>query len=78
MLRLLLIILISLPLVMASGCSRSAVGGAAVGVGAAGAVYEYSNKKALEDLKQDYESGKISGDEYQRRKQDIEKKSLIY
>lgn len=65
-------------LVAVGGCSRDAlVGGAAVGA-AAGGVYEYSNKEALEDLKDDYEDGKISKEEYQRRKRDIEKRSVVY
>ncbi len=76
--RIIIILLVSLPLIFSSGCSRQVVGGAALGVGAAGAAYEYSNKKALDDLKSDYESGKITADEYQRRKQEIEKKSLLY
>lgn len=78
MLRLFLIVVVSLPLVFAIGCSREVVGGAALGAGAAGAAYEYSNKERLEDLRQEYENGQISRDEYQRRKQEIEGKSLIY
>lgn len=78
MLRLLIIALVGLPLVFASGCSRSTVGGAALGVGAAGAAYEYSNKRSLEKLEDDYKSGEISRDEYLRRKKDIEDKSLVY
>ena len=59
-------------------CSRQAVvGGAAVGA-AAGGVYEYSNKKALENLKDDYEDGKISREESRRRKKEIEDRSLVY
>lgn len=61
-----------------AGCSRDAViGGAAVGA-AAGGAYEYSNKEQLEDLRDDYEDGKISQEEYQRRKEEIENRSLIY
>jgi hypothetical protein len=76
--RIIIILLVSLPLIFSVGCSRQAVGGAALGVGAAGGLYEYSNKKAMDDLKSDYESGKISADEYERRKREIEKKSLLY
>lgn len=76
--RIVIILAITLPLIFSYGCSRQAVGGAALGVGAAGGLYEYSNKKALDDLKSDYESGKISAEEYERRKHDIEKKSLLY
>ncbi|OHB29929.1 MAG: hypothetical protein A2X84_01790 [Desulfuromonadaceae bacterium GWC2_58_13] len=78
MLRLLIIALVSMPLAFSVGCSREMVGGAALGVGAAGAVYEYSNKEKLKDLENDYESGKINRDEYDRRKKEIEDKSLLY
>lgn len=40
--------------------------------------YEYSNKKALDALAEDYHSGKITADEYQRRKKEIENRWLIY
>jgi hypothetical protein len=61
-----------------AGCSRDAMlGGAAVGA-AAGGAYEYNNKKSLEDLRDDYEDGKIDKDEYQRRKREIEDRSLVY
>jgi len=70
--------IVSLPLIFTIGCSREVVGGAALGAGAAGAAYEYSNKERLEDLRQEYESDQISREEYLRRKQEIEEKSLIY
>lgn len=58
-----------------SACStREIVGGAAVG----GAAYEYSNKRAMDELKDDYESGRISNEEYDRRKKEIEGRSLVY
>ncbi|HKL25156.1 MAG TPA: hypothetical protein VJ910_02890 [Desulfuromonadales bacterium] len=78
MLRLMMIGIVSLPLIFTIGCSREVVGGAALGAGAAGAAYEYSNKERLEDLRQEYESDQISREEYLRRKQEIEEKSLIY
>ena len=67
-----------IPLLFALGCSRGAIGGAAVGAGAAGAAYEYQNKQALEDLENDWKAGRISKDEYLRRKEDIKKRSLVY
>lgn len=78
MLRLIIFMSACLSLFMLSGCSRSALGGAALGAGAAGAAYEYSNKDALDDLEKDYRAGRISKDEYLRRKESIESKSLIY
>lgn len=65
-------------LVAVGGCSRQAVVGATAAGAVAGGAYEYSNKKALEDLREDYEDGKISKDEYQRRKREIEKRSVVY
>lgn len=53
------------------------MGGAAVGAGAAGAAYEYQNKMALESLEDDWKAGRISKDEYLRRKKEIEKRSLV-
>ncbi|OGR16221.1 MAG: hypothetical protein A2X81_00630 [Desulfobacterales bacterium GWB2_56_26] len=67
-----------LPVLFLSGCGRGAVGGAAVGAGAAGAAYEYQNKKALDDLDEDYRAGRITRQEYERRKDEIKGKSLVY
>jgi hypothetical protein len=50
----------------------------ATGAAAGGAAYEYSNKRAMDDLREDYESGRISREEYQRRKDAIEDRSLVY
>jgi hypothetical protein len=58
-----------------SACStRELIGGAAVG----GAAYEYSNKRAMDELRDDYQSGRISNEEYDRRKKEIEGRSLVY
>jgi hypothetical protein len=54
------------------------VGGAAIGAGAAGAAYEYQNKKAIEQLEDDLEAGRISKEEYFRRKEEIKSKSIVY
>ncbi|MFZ0791851.1 MAG: hypothetical protein WAM94_19735 [Chromatiaceae bacterium] len=54
--------------------TREMVSGAAVG----GAAYEYSNKRAMDAARTDYEKGIITGQEYQRRKDQIEERSLIY
>ena len=73
-----LLLLMILPLFLAIGCSRGAIGGAAVGAGAAGAAYEYQNKMALEALENDWKAGRISKGEYIRRKEEIKKRSLVY
>ncbi len=73
-----LVLMLVLPLLFLSSCSKELVGGAAVGAGAAGAAYEYQNKQAMDDLKSDYEAGRITREEYDRRKKEIESKSLVY
>ena len=61
-----------------SGCSREFVGGAAVGAGGTGAAYEYQNKQALDELEDDFKAGRITKEEYLRRKKEIQEKSLVY
>ena len=39
---------------------------------------EYQNKEALEDLEDDYKAGRIKRKEYERRKDEIGDRSLIY
>jgi len=60
-----------------TGCSSKA-GNIGLGAGAAGAAYEYSNKRALEQLDKDYREGKITKDEYDRRRREIEGRSIVY
>lgn len=77
MLRTSMIVLLTAALVGLgpSACStREIIGGAAVG----GAAYEYSNKRAMDELRDDYKSGRISNEEYDRRKKEIEGRSLVY
>jgi hypothetical protein len=69
---------IAVVVVCSAGCSRDFLGGAAVGAGGAGAGYEYQNKKALDQLEDDFKAGRIDKDEYLRRKKEIEDKSLVY
>ena len=56
-------------------CTTREVAGTAAG-GAAG--YEYSNKKAMDELEDDYRAGRIDKDEYESRKQGIEERSVVY
>ena len=60
-----------------TGCSRQAVGGAAVGAGGAAGVYEYQAHRAMEDLEEDYKAGRITREEYERRKDEISSRSII-
>ena len=62
-----------------TGClSRSAAGGAVVGGAAIDGVYEYQNKRALDALEDEYRRGLITRSEYERRKDEISRGSLIY
>ncbi len=61
----------------AVGCASKA-GNVALGAGAAGGAYEYSNKTQIDKLDKDLKEGKISQDEYNRRRQEIEKRSVVY
>lgn len=54
------------------------LGGAAVGSLATGAGYEYNSKRQMDRLEDDYRSERISRREYERRKSQIEKGSIIY
>ncbi|MCK9530223.1 MAG: hypothetical protein M0R77_06630 [Gammaproteobacteria bacterium] len=58
-----------------SACStREVVSGAAGGAGG----YELANKRAMDQLKDDYAAGRITQDEYERRKEEIESRSAVY
>jgi len=62
-----------------TGClSRSAAGDAVVGGAAIDGVYEYQNKRALDALEDEYRRGLITRSEYERRKDEISRGSLIY
>jgi hypothetical protein len=61
--------------VAVGACTTREAAGTAAG-GAAG--YEYSNKRAMEELERDYEAGRINKDEYERRKKEIESRSAVY
>jgi len=54
------------------------LGGAALGSLATGAGYEVNNKQQLDRLEDDYRHERISRREYEARKSQIEKGSIIY
>jgi hypothetical protein len=60
------------------GCSPAFWGGAAAGVLGTGAGYEINANRQMDKLEDDYRSGKINREEYQDRKNQIEKGSVIY
>lgn len=66
-LALMLLVLGSLP-----GCAVLA------GAGAAGGAYEYQTKRQLDKLEEEFKEGKISRDEYLKRKKQIDEGSVIY
>lgn len=59
-----------------AGCAF--LGGAAVGAAGAGTAYEVQNREALQDLDESYAEGRISRDEYLRRRHAIEERSAVY
>ena len=54
------------------------IGGAAVGGLATGAGYEINAKRQMDRLNDDYRSERISRREYESRKSQIERGSIIY
>lgn len=58
-----------------SACSTREMG---TGAAAGGVGYEYSNKRAMDQLKEDLDAGRITQEEYDRRKEEIEDRSLVY
>jgi hypothetical protein len=61
-----------------AGCSPEFWGGAAVGALGAGGGYEYNSKRQMDRLEDDYRAGRIGREEYQDRKKQGERGSLIY
>jgi len=66
------VIIVLTALGMSSGCALL------VGAGAAGGAYEYQNKSQLDELEKEFSEGKISRDEYIKRKKQIDESSIIY
>jgi len=54
------------------------VGGAATGALATGAGYEINAKRQMDRLEDDYRRERINRREYERRKEQLERGSLIY
>jgi hypothetical protein len=60
------------------GCIPQFWGGAAAGALDTGAGYEYNSHRQMDKLEDDYRSGHIGREEYENRKRQIEKGSIIY
>jgi ribulose kinase len=54
------------------------LGGAATGAVAAGAGYEIQAKRQMDRLDEDFKNRRISREEYEDRRQQIQKGSIIY
>lgn len=70
------ILLLLLASVSQWGCQF--LGGAAVGGLATGAGYEINAKRQMDRLEDDYKSERISRQEYESRKAQIERGSIVY
>ena len=70
--------LVLLALVAMTQSSCAFIGGAATGAVAAGAGYEIQSKRQMDRLDEDFKSKRISREEYEDRKKQIEKGSIIY
>jgi hypothetical protein len=70
------ILLVLLASITQWGCEF--LGGAAVGGLATGAGYEYNAKRQMDRLDDDLRDEKISRREYEERRQQIERGSIIY
>jgi hypothetical protein len=72
----LLLVLVLMVAVGQSGCAF--LGGAALGAAGTGAAYEYNAHSQMTKLEDDYKAERISRREYETRKAQIEKGSIIY
>ena len=64
----------SFALALGACSGREVATGAVVG----GAGYEYSNKRAMDEINADLKAGRITQEEYDRRKKEIESRSIVY
>ena len=72
-----IILLSVLPLgIFLAGCSSAFWGGAAGGAVGAGAGYEYNAKRELDRVEEDYKAGRINQQEYEARKNEIQRMSI--
>ena len=70
--------LIGIVALTAGGCSPAFWGGTATGVLATGAGYEIQAKRQMDKLEDDFKNERISRQEYESRKRQIEAGSIIY
>jgi hypothetical protein len=70
------VLLVMLAALTQTGCQFA--GGAATGALATGAGYEIQAKRQMDRLEDDFKSRRISREEYENRKRQIESGSIIY
>lgn len=63
---------------LTTACTSRHVTGGLLGGAVVGGAYEYQNKKAIRHLERARAHGRISEREYQRRREEIEDRSIIY
>ena len=61
-----------------SGCSGAFWGGTGTGVAATGTGYELRAREEMNRIESDYKNGKIGQKEYEIRKDQIKRGSLVY
>jgi hypothetical protein len=59
-----------------AGCGGF-LGGAAVGGAGAATAYEYQQREEMKELEEEFEAGRISREEYLKRKEEISERSLV-
>lgn len=72
------IMILLLPAFLLTGCSGAFWGGTGAGAGGTGAAYEINAKRQLDRIKSDLNAGKIDQREYDIRKDQIQRMSLVY
>ncbi len=71
------IIYLGLLTLLSTGCSGAFWGGAASGVAGTGVGYEYNADKEMKRIEEEHSAGRMSDDEYNARKDQIKKMSII-
>jgi len=71
-----MLVLVLMVALSQSGCAF--LGGAGLGTLGTGAAYEYNAHSQMDKLEADYKAERISRSEYEARKSQIEKGSILY
>lgn len=63
---------------LTTACTQRHLAGGLIGGAAVGGAYEYHNKRSLDRLEHQRATRRISEREYQRRRREIDDRSIIY